>query len=149
MTVSSLKANAALLLRGRQTLVKSREELGLLLGWSKRTMARWESAQTDIYPVSLGKLAVLVHPLDPTLAGELARAGGTTLEGLGLVKPPATATPPLPPQLLVDAVVCAAADALKAVPETVRSALLAAFRRARELRMSVEDVEKALSPPKR
>jgi hypothetical protein len=47
--------------------------------------------------------------------------------------------------VLVDAIVCAAADALKAVPDTVRGAVLAAFKRARELRMTVEDVEKAMT----
>jgi hypothetical protein len=47
---------------------------------------------------------------------------------------------------VVDAVVCAAADALSVAPETVRGALLAAFRRARELRLSIDDVEKALGP---
>ena len=59
------------------------------------------------------------------------------------VAPPAA--PPIPGQVLVDAIVCAAADALKAVPETVRASVLAAFRRARELRMTVEDVENALT----
>jgi hypothetical protein len=48
--------------------------------------------------------------------------------------------------LLVDAVVCAAADVLEVAPVTLRGALLAAFRRARELRLSAEDVEVALAP---
>jgi hypothetical protein len=51
----------------------------------------------------------------------------------------------LPAALVVQAVVCAAADALHAPPSTVRAALLAAFRMARELRLDVEDVETALA----
>jgi hypothetical protein len=47
----------------------------------------------------------------------------------------------------VDAVVCVAADALAATPATVRDALHAAFRRARELGLSLQDVEDALAKP--
>jgi hypothetical protein len=46
----------------------------------------------------------------------------------------------------VEAVVCAAADALNVPPATVRASLFAAFGRARELRLSVEEVERALAP---
>jgi len=70
---------------------------------------------------------------------------------LGLVQPeppppppPPPAPPPLPRHLLADSVVCAAADALKLVPESVRLSVHASFRRARELHMTVEDVEQAM-----
>jgi hypothetical protein len=46
---------------------------------------------------------------------------------------------------LTDAVVCAAAEALNVPPPAVRPALLAAFRRAREVGLRLEDVERVLS----
>jgi transcriptional regulator with XRE-family HTH domain len=147
MPVATMRPKPVLVFEGRRALGLSREKLGKLLGWSKRTMARWEGGHSSVSPGSLGKLAQHVHPVDPKLADEIARAGGATLESLGLVAPVTAAAPPapVPGHVMVDAVVCAAADALKAVPDTVRSALLAAFRRARELRMTVDDVEAALS----
>ena len=71
---------------------------------------------------------------------------GHDLVTLGIVAPPAPAPPPptLPAEDVVDAVVCAAADAIHVTPRDVRPALLAAFARARRLRLSVEVVEQAL-----
>jgi DNA-binding XRE family transcriptional regulator len=141
-----------LAVEARRTLDLSREEFGRLLQSSKRTVARWEVGQSTLHPPDLIELARHVYPHDAALAEEIALAGGATLERLGIV-PPSPASPPPPPpppppipgHVLVDAILCAAADALKAVPETVRPAVLAAFRRARELRMTVEEVEKALT----
>jgi hypothetical protein len=50
----------------------------------------------------------------------------------------------MPRELAVDAVVCVASDALGAMPAAVRGGLLAAFRRARQLGLSCEEVEQAL-----
>jgi hypothetical protein len=50
----------------------------------------------------------------------------------------------MPRHLVADAVVCAGADAVDTTPGAVRAILLAAFRRARELGLGVEEVEKAL-----
>jgi hypothetical protein len=50
----------------------------------------------------------------------------------------------MPRHLAVDAVVCVASEALGAVPSAVRGPLLAAFRRARELGLSCDEVEQAL-----
>jgi hypothetical protein len=50
----------------------------------------------------------------------------------------------MPRHLAVDAVVCVASEALGAMPNAVRGVLLAAFRRARELGLSCEEVEQAL-----
>jgi hypothetical protein len=49
------------------------------------------------------------------------------------------------PPHLVDTVVCAAAEALGVPPPAVRPALLAAFQRAREVGLTTEDVEQAIS----
>jgi hypothetical protein len=45
---------------------------------------------------------------------------------------------------VVEAVVCAAADAMDVSPRAMRPALLAAFTRARRIGLTVEAMEKAL-----
>lgn len=141
------KTRAGLLIEARRTLVLSREELGRLLQRSKRTVGRMEIGQSAIDAEEFHQLARSVHPHDAALAEELARAGNTTLLDLGVVpsSPPVVMGPVVPSHLLVDAVVCAAADALNVAPESVRASVLAAFRRARELHMTLEDVENALT----
>jgi len=141
MTLPAPKDLGALLFQARRALSMSRDEAGTALGWSKRTIGRWESGRSGVYPKAITDLARLVHAVDPGLAAEMAAAAGSSLVELGLV-PAGGATP----AILADAIVCAAADAMHAVPETVRAGLRAAFRRAGELRMSVDDVEKALTP---
>ena len=141
---------APLLGRARIALGSTQRDLGNALGASQRTVARWEAGGSTPTIDGVRRLAALVYPHDKPLAAEIAAAASATLEGLGLVEPPApAAAPPLPASIIVDAVVCSAADALKVVPEAVRPALLAAFRRARELRLSYEQVEEALAPPAR
>ena len=151
-----VRPKPVLVIEARRVLGLNREGLGKLLGSSKRTVARWEVGESTIYGPQLFDLARAVHPQNAALAEELGLAGGATLEKLGIVPPPAPPAPPadpppappvpaIPGHVLVDAIVCAAADALKAVPETVRASVLAAFRRARELQMTVEDVENALT----
>jgi hypothetical protein len=60
---------------------------------------------------------------------------------------PAPAAPvqsPPPLDRVVDAVVCAAAESVQVAPQNVRPALLAAFSCARELGLTVQDVERVL-----
>jgi hypothetical protein len=92
----------------------------------------------------LAKLAAEVYPLDAELAAKLAKEAATTLEEMGVVTPVPPPPPPAPPPYLTETVVCAAAEALNVPPPAVRPALLAAFRRAREVGLKVEDVEEAL-----
>jgi transcriptional regulator with XRE-family HTH domain len=137
-----------LLFRARRATGMTQDKLGESLGASKRTVARWETGRASLDVAQVAKLARMVHPQDPALAAELASAASESLESLGLVAAPVAPPPPrpLPPHLVVDAVVCAAADALDAPPNSVRTALHAAFKRARDLRLSLDDVEKALAP---
>ena len=130
--------------RARDALGFTQEELGKALGASKRTAHRWEGGQATPSVLEVRKLAGLVFRGDPTLAAELASCASTTLEELGLV--PAQIPRPPPTSLVVQAVVCVAADELSAPPATVRRAVHAAFKCARELGLSLEDVEKALEP---
>ena len=130
----------------RRALTMSGNDLAKALGWSRRTGQRWARQGGPSSPVVLD-MARLVFPVNPQLAAEVALAGGSTLEGLGLVKP---APPPLPPprpvypERVVDAVVCAAAEAMQATPQQARPAVLAAFACAQELGLLVEDVTRVL-----
>jgi transcriptional regulator with XRE-family HTH domain len=134
----------------------TQREFGTALGASHRSATRWEARQSVPGDASLRKLAGLLAPVDAALAAEAAAHLGETLMGLGLVAPPEPpappipvappAPPPTPAQDLVDVIVCAAADAMDAAPRVVRPVLHAAFRRARQLGLTVEQVERALAP---
>jgi hypothetical protein len=117
------------------------------IGISRRTMTRWMGNRQCMSPVRLHDLARLVHPADPAVAAQIAAVGGTTLVALGL-EAPAAAVPAVDPRRhLVDAIVCAAAEALDASPRAVRPALVAAIRRTRETGLTLADVESLLAEP--
>jgi hypothetical protein len=128
----------------------TQEGLGKLLGVSRRTAQRW--ANTGIPGYYLIDVARLVHSRDPALARAIVTALGTTLEAQGLVLPAPTslplppAAPPAadPPGGIVDAVVCAAAEAMEMMPREVRPGLHAAFARAKEIGLTVDLIERAL-----
>jgi hypothetical protein len=137
-----------LLIEARGVLGVSQGALGVMLGSSERSGQRWERGGAAA-PTSeqLHDLARLVHPHDAALAARIATAAGTSLLALGVVAPPPPALParpPVDPAHLVDAIVCAAADAMQVVPDAVRPALRAAFQRARLVGLAVEDVDDAL-----
>jgi hypothetical protein len=143
----------ALLFAGRMCIhVGSQGALGELLGSSRRTGQRWETGASRPSPGQLQDLARRVHPHDASLAAQIAAAGDSSLVALGLEKPPAPPQPPAPPpvvplaQHVIDSVVCAAADAIDVLPRTIRPALLAALTRARHIGLTLEDMERALSP---
>jgi hypothetical protein len=144
-----------LVVRAQLALGMTHRRFGEALGSSERTSLRWTSRSASITVPQLRKLAALVYPRDATLAAEVANAASETLESLGIVAPPPPApqvapAPParLAPHLIADLVVCAAADALGAVPATTRVGLIAAFARAAELKLSVAEVLEALARPK-
>jgi hypothetical protein len=142
----------------------SQREFGGALGSSHRSATRWDARQAEPSRNALRTLAALLAPVDATLAAETAAHLGETLESLGLVAapppspapPPAPAPPvptpmpapvPTPPNDLADVIVCAGAEAMNAPPQVVRPLILAVFRRARQLGLTVEEVERALAPP--
>jgi DNA-binding transcriptional regulator YiaG len=152
-----------MLIEARRHLDLSQGELGMKLGYSRRTGQRWERGGSPPGPEELHILAALVHPHSAELSADLAGAGGTTLEALGIVPPPLPTSAPAPPAdgaspappppvslpdpiHIVDTVVCAAAEAIQIMPGAIRPALRAAFRRARLAGLSVEDVDAALHP---
>jgi hypothetical protein len=122
----------------RQAIGTTQEALGKQLGVARRTAQRW--AVSGIPSYHLVDLARLVHPHDPALAREVAEAAGTTLEAAGVVQAP----PPSRADGVVDAVVCAAAEAMEMTPQEVRPGLHAALVRARELGLTFDAVERAL-----
>jgi hypothetical protein len=141
--------------RAQKVLGTNQRAFAERMGVSRRTAQRWSDHGVPAYELS--KLARLVYPHDPAMAAEAAAYAGTTVEALGLLPPPPPAPPlappppplpppppPPPPDGVVDAVVCAASDAMDMMPRDVRAGLLAAFARAREIGVSVEHVEKAL-----
>ena len=138
----------ALFERSRAALRTTQVRLGDMLGVSRRTAQRWSDHGVPGY--GLGKLASLVYPHDTRLAAEIAAAAGTTVDALGLVPPPPPPAPaapaalPPPPDGVVDAVVCAASDAMDMMPRDVRAGLHAAFARAKEIGLTVEMIERAL-----
>jgi DNA-binding XRE family transcriptional regulator len=157
MSKNAIKAIPALLGDARRALGLNQAQLADLVGSSKRTVQRWETKRGLPSSRDLATLAAHVHPHDAETAADLAAAIGQTLESLGIVAPPAPpppppapppapppGPPPMPRDLAVDAVVCVASDALGAMPAAVRGGLLAAFRRARQLGLSCEEVERAL-----
>jgi transcriptional regulator with XRE-family HTH domain len=137
------------LTEARQKLGMSQAQFGPALGSSHRTATRWDAGQSLPAPTELRRLAKLLLPLDTALAAEAAAHMGDTLESLGLVAPkppPPPVAPPTPPQDLADIVVCAAAEASDVSPRAMRPLLHVAFRRAREVGLTVEQVERALAP---
>jgi transcriptional regulator with XRE-family HTH domain len=142
--VDRLNQSATLLVgRARQAMGWTQQMLGDALGVSKRTAHRWEGGRATPSVAEVRTLAGLVFPRDPSLAAELAAAASTTLVELGLSQSQSVTSPV---RLVVQAVVCVAADELACNPQPVRRALHAAFKCARELGLSMEDVEKALEP---
>jgi transcriptional regulator with XRE-family HTH domain len=137
-----------LVARAQLALGMTHRQFGGALGLSERTSLRWARGSSSMLLPQLRTLAELVYPKDPTLAAAIAEACSETLVSLGIVAPPAPGPAPAPrlaPHLVADLVVCAAADALGAAPSTAQAAVLAAFTRARELGLSVAEVEKALA----
>jgi transcriptional regulator with XRE-family HTH domain len=136
-----------LLTRARQVLGMTQEQFGTTLGTSKRTVQRWDAGQAVPLPEELHTLARLVYPTDRALATQIAKETGATLENLGIVAPAPSPRAAPPTHLMVESVVCAAAEALETKPAAAREALRAALGRARAMGLTVEEIDEALSPP--
>lgn len=150
-------SSEALLYEACRALGYLQKDLSKLLGVSTRTVQRWYAGRSSVGAMQWQALARAAHPNHPDLAARLAIRGGSSLEALGLVvrTPPAAVSvavsppvPSAPPAYevphLADGVVCVAAEAIELTPRAIRPALLAAFRRARQMRLTVEDLESAL-----
>jgi plasmid maintenance system antidote protein VapI len=156
-----------LLAKAMMTLGMTQGELAKVLGTSHRTAHRLANGRAVLMDEHLATLAARVYPKDRALAAELASAIDATLVDLKLEAPPRPPPPPPPPPApppvvimqpappppprprpapaaLIDAVVCAAAEAHGVMPDEVRAMLLAAFSRGDELGLTMEEAAVAL-----
>jgi transcriptional regulator with XRE-family HTH domain len=152
-----------LLVLSREQLSLTQEQLATLVGSSLRTVQRWENKRSTPSPWNIHALADAVRSHDETLAAELDAWAPRPKPPEAPLPPPAPAliampspmAPPPPPppppiadDVLVDAVVCAAAEAMELTPRAIRPAVLAAFRRASDARLTAEAVVRVLSSVK-
>jgi transcriptional regulator with XRE-family HTH domain len=123
------------------------------LGSSQRTVARWEAGQSEIHAHDAVKLARELYPIDRQMAADLLACRGQTLVSTGIeapapppaALPPAAPAPARPPAakpellaIMVDAVVCAAAEAADASPKRVRESVLLVMRRSLEAGLDLQ-----------
>jgi hypothetical protein len=141
------------LMRIMQAASLNQRGLASLLGVSDRSITRWMGGVSGILmPAQLQAAAKAVYAKDPALATDLAQRGGTTLEALGLVKPPPPPPPPPAPPLppphvpaaLLDSIVCAAAEVNHVAPREVRPIVVAAILRAADLGLTIEALARTL-----
>lgn len=143
----------SLFVRCMQVARVNQQGLAAILGISDRTLSRWLSGGGGILLADkFHALARAVFPNDRAFAAELAAKGKTTLEALGLVRPPlapALAPAPLQVQMVsaatLDSIVCAAADLHDLPSRQVRPMVAAAFARAVELGLTAEAVASAFA----
>ena len=138
-----------LIIRARSTLGMTQEEFGRALGASHRSAQRWDAGDAEPGAHHLQTLVRLLYPKDAALATQIADAIRETPESLGIVQPAPAGPPPRsrpPANLIVESVVCAAAEALALSPASVRPALRAAFERAKAMELTVDEVDAVLSP---
>ena len=165
MSTSPMPKEQALLMAGRGAAGMKQTEWGDLLGVSARTVIRLENGQGATTPMMLYQAARAVYPFNRELAARIAEAGSSSVVALGLEdeSAPVHAPPPSEPVLiasepaslpalkpamhhLVDSVICAAAESMGQPPQALRPALFAACARAREIGLTLEDLEQSLMP---
>jgi DNA-binding XRE family transcriptional regulator len=134
-----------LIVQARQALLLNQEELADRVGSSTRTVQRWEVGRSAPAPFHIHALADAARALDPALAAQLD-AFAPRAPAKAADPAPAPALAPSTP-VLVDAIVCAAAEAMGVSPQAVRPALLAAFARARDVGLDADSVAAVLAPP--
>jgi hypothetical protein len=135
--------------------------LGEMLGVSKRTAQRFATGR--MHAGYLPDLARIVAPHNPVLAESIAAEARAIFATMGWPLPPlppppspagapsaASAAPPPPvltPEVALDAVVCAAAEAMDVSPRIARAGLRAALSRAQALGMTAEVLATAATAP--
>ncbi|MGO8998455.1 MAG: helix-turn-helix transcriptional regulator [Polyangiaceae bacterium] len=134
---------APLVTKARLRLGMSQQQLGEMLGASRRTVIRWNTGSKPTV-TQVVTLAKAVYAKDPALASALAVAAGTRLAELGLGVPVAK-EPSVPvKELAVHSIVCVAAEASETTPQATRAGLLAALERAEKLGVTSEELTEAL-----
>jgi hypothetical protein len=111
-----------------------------------RSVGGWERTPPEILS-PLQNSVFETHGCLETITKGSAPTRPPTQVSIVLPPPPAAPPPPRPPPdpiHIVDTVVCAAAEAMQIMPDDIRPALRAAFRRARLAGLTTEAVDMAL-----
>ncbi len=154
----------------RFALGMSQGELADAMGISRRTIIRWTKGHTSPVEVEIRRLASLVRDADDDLADELLAAARLEPDPPPPPPPPPPPAPPEPPPVMApppvvappllpeparpapahvtDSILCVAADAANMVPRAILPAIRAAFARARELGVGVDEVVLGLDSPR-
>jgi transcriptional regulator with XRE-family HTH domain len=142
-----------LLSRARLHLRFNQQDLAKFMKSSLRSVQRWETGGSSPAHSQVHLVADAVRSLDPQIAAGLDAyaprpAPPLVAVAAPLAPPPVTVppTPAIPPHVLVDSVVCAAAEAMAVSPQAIRPAVLAAFTRASEAGLTFEAVLGVLAP---
>jgi transcriptional regulator with XRE-family HTH domain len=131
----------------RRRMHVNQRQFAEAVGSSLRTVQRWETSRSSPVPAAIHRVADAVRPHDASLAAELDALSPRPAPPASLVTPPASPErPPLTDAILLDALVCAAAEAMGLAPQTLRPALLAAFTRAKATGLTIDAVIAGLTP---
>jgi transcriptional regulator with XRE-family HTH domain len=135
----------------RAALDMTREDFAASVGSSFTTVGRWERGHSIPADHHFIEMARLLYPVDRDLAEQAASMARETLVSLGIEQAPPPGPRPaaalrasLTAVDLTDIVVCAAAEACRGTPADMRAALLAAFRKARQLGLHDDEIESSL-----
>jgi DNA-binding XRE family transcriptional regulator len=131
----------------RLAMLMNQSKFAVAVGSSLRTVQRWEAGRSSPVPAGIHRIADAVRPHDPELAAEIDTLSPRRAAPPAVVsEPPSPAQGPVSATILLDALVCAAAEAMGAAPQTVRPALLAAFARAKATGLTIDAVIAGLTP---
>jgi transcriptional regulator with XRE-family HTH domain len=130
--------DSALLVHCQMALGFTQQQLADLLGCTKRTVQRWEDKGATLLPSGIEALAHALYPVRPDLAEQVAAAGDTTLEQIGV--PSVAAAGGTPISEPIEAIVRSAAEAIGVTQEVVRPAVATAFAKAREAGLDVQAI---------
>jgi hypothetical protein len=144
-----------LTVRSRELLHLNQQMFADHVGSSLRTVQRWEAKRGAPPRDVILWMADAVRSIDPEIAAHLDVYAPRPMpppppepaKPIEAPPPPAPPPPPLPQHVLVDSVVCAAAEAMGVTPQAIRPAVLAAFARSCEARVAPEQIVATPSPP--
>jgi transcriptional regulator with XRE-family HTH domain len=150
MRASHPASFAETLVRCRKAAKLTMKAVAYELRIMPQTVSRWESEQRAPSAAKVRALIRYFHSLDPALAQALADAQGQPLTSYGIVPPQPVVQSAAPQQRITprhaaDSLVCAASEATQLGLQETRRALLAGFRRAREMGFTIEFVEQGLA----
>jgi transcriptional regulator with XRE-family HTH domain len=130
-----------LLVHCQMALGLTQQELGELLGKTKRTIQRWQESGFAPMADQAETLARALQSVRPDLAEQVLALGRKVATATGMPPPgrPSTAE-------VIAAILQAAAEAGGTSPEAIRPAILAALQKAEEAGIEVSAIVAGLKP---